>query len=82
MDNVSSFEVVLKSLNKVVEQEISFRKLTIGPLEVLDDTFDACRVLASRDTASPEFQMMELGIRNFTNFTIQKFSIEEAITAA
>lgn len=82
MDNVSSFEVVLKSFNKVVEQEISFRKLTIGPSEVLDDTFDACRVLASRDTASPEFQHMELGIRNFTNFTIQKFSIEEAITAA
>lgn len=82
MDNVSSLEVIVKSFDQVVKEEIGFRKLAIGPSEVLDDTFAACRVLASRDAAFPEFRHMEIGIRNFTNFSIQKFSIEEAITAA
>jgi len=82
IDNDPILEVVVKGFHQVVKEEIGFRKLTIGPSEVLDDTFEACRVLASRDAASPEFRHMELGIRNFANFSIQKFSIEEAIKAA
>ena len=38
--------------------------------------------MAERNTKSEEFNHLQLGIRNFTNFTIDKFNIEDAITAA
>lgn len=81
-DNIEDLEIVKRSYSKVVEEEIGFRKLKIGIDEVLNDTWNACYTLAERNTKSEEFKHLQLGIRNFTNFTISRFSIEEAIIAA
>lgn len=82
MDNMSDLNVVRKSYGKVVEEEIKFRKLEVSAKQVLEDTQEACYVLATRDTKSEEFKHLQLGISNFTNFTISRFNIDEAITAA
>lgn len=81
-DNITNLEIVRSSYNKVVQEEIGFRKLDITANEVLEDTCQACFTLAERDTKSEDFNHLQLGIRNFTNFTIDRFSIDEAITAA
>jgi hypothetical protein len=81
-DNISDLTVVTNSYIKVVQEEIGFRKLEITAKEILEDTWKACYALAERDTKSEEFNHLQLGIRNFTNFTIDRFSIDEAITAA
>lgn len=80
-DQITNIEVVQESYNKVVKEEIGFRKLSISSTEVLKDTWEACYTLAERDQKSEEFKQLQLGIKNFTNFTIDRFSIEEAITA-
>jgi len=80
-DNINNLEIVKSSYNKVVQEEIGFRKLDIIAKEVLEDTWNACYTLAERDIKSEEFNHLQLGIRNFTNFTIDRFSIDEAITA-
>lgn len=82
LDNISDLAVVKNSYNKVVQEEIGFRKLDITAAEVLEDTWQACYKLAERDIKSEEFIQLQLGIRNFTNFTINRFNIDEAITAA
>jgi len=81
-DNITNLEIVRSSYNKVVKEEIGFRKLDIIEKEVLKDTWKACYTLAERETKSEDFNHLQLGIRNFTNFTIDRFSIDEAITAA
>jgi predicted nucleotidyltransferase component of viral defense system len=81
-DNIVNLEIVKDSYNKVVLEEISFRKLDVTATEVLEDTWQACYTLAERDTKSGEYNHLQLGIRNFTNFIIDRFSIDEAITAA
>jgi len=80
-DNIANVEIVRSSYSKVVREEIGFRKLDITAKEVLEDTWQACYALAERDTKSEDFNHLQLGIRNFTNFTIDRFSIDEAITA-
>jgi predicted nucleotidyltransferase component of viral defense system len=82
IDNISDLNVVRKSYSKVVEEEIKFRKLEVSAIQVLEDTQEACYVLATRDTKLEEFKHLQLGISNFTNFTISRFNIDEAITAA
>ena len=81
-DNINDLTIVKNSYAKVVQEEIGFRKLEITAIEVLEDTWNACYALAERDIKSEEFNHLQLGIRNFTNFTIDRFSIDEAITAA
>ena len=81
-DNINDLNVVKNSYNKVVLEEIGFRKLQITAKEVLEDTWNTCYALAERDLKLEEFNHLQLGIRNFTNFTIDRFSIDEAITAA
>lgn len=82
MDNMSDLNVVRNSYSKVIEEEIKFRKLEVSANQVLDDTQEACYVLSTRDVNSEEFKHLQLGISNFTNFTISRFNIDEAITAA
>jgi hypothetical protein len=82
MDNISDLNVVRNSYNEVVAEELQFRKLEISPIQVLEDTQEACFVLSTRDVKSKEFEQLQLGISNFVNFTISRFNIEEAITAA
>ena len=81
-DNMSDFNIVRNSYSKVVEEEIKFRKLEMAANQVLEDTQEACYVLATRDIKSEEFKHLQLGISNFINFTISRFNIDEAITAA
>ena len=81
-DNITNLDIVRSSYNKVVKEEIGFRKLDITAKEVIEDTWKECYTLAERDTKSEDFNHLQLGIRNFTNFTIDRFSIDEAITAA
>ena len=83
-DNITDAElsIVGSSYSKVVAEEIGFRKLGIGANEVLSDTFEACYEFALRNSASPEFEQLFLGIRNFTNFIISSFNIDEATAAA
>jgi hypothetical protein len=81
-DQITNIDVVQKSYNRVVNEEIGFRKLSISPTEVLMDTWQACYILAERNQKSEEFKQLQLGIKNFTNFTIDRFAIDEAITAA
>ena len=66
----------------MVEEEIGCRKLDSTAKEVLKDTWQACYTLAERDAKSEEFRHLQLGILNFTNFTIDRFRIDEGITAA
>ena len=49
----------------------NWRETTITAKEVLEDTWQACYTLAERDTKSDEYNHLQLGIRNFTNFTIK-----------
>ncbi|MPL56218.1 hypothetical protein SDC9_01700 [bioreactor metagenome] len=81
-DNISDVTILKDSFNRVVHEEIGFRKLKITASEVLEDTWQACYTLAERDIKSEEFNHLQLGIRNFTNFTIDRFNIDEAIIAA
>ena len=72
-DNIANIEIVRRSYNKVIQEEIEFRKLELTATEVLEDTWHSCYVLAERDIKSKEFNHLQLGIRNFTNFTIETF---------
>lgn len=80
-DNIENLEVVINSYMKVVQEEIGFRKLDLNATNVLADTLDTCYTLFERNNKSQEFNQLQQGIRNFTNFTIDRFSIDEAITA-
>ena len=81
-DNIQNIEIVKASFNKVVAEEIGYRKLQITPEQVLEDTRIACYRLAERDATSNEFNHLQLGIKNFSNFTVKRFGIDEAIVAA
>lgn len=81
-DRITHLNVIKDSYTTVVQEEIGYRALDIEAKEVLEDTWKASYTLAERDTKSDEFRHLQLGIKNFTNFTIDRFSIEEAITAA
>ncbi len=72
---------VRASYDKVVKEEIKFRKLDLDKNQVLEDTFQACWALALRDEKKPDFQHLKTGIQNITNFIIGRFKIEEAIVA-
>lgn len=81
-DQIADLNVVKESYSRVVQQEIGYRKLNMDAKEVLEDTWQACYILTERDSKSDEFKHLQLGIKNFTNFIIDRFSIEEAITAS
>ena len=81
-EQITNLDVVKESYTRVVQEEIGYRKLNITPDVVLKDTHQACYTLAEREIKSDEFKHLQLGIKNFTNFTISRFSIEEAITAS
>lgn len=82
IDVIADVNLVRESYNRVVKEEIKFRKLKVSNVLVLEDTQEACYVLSTRDVHSNEFKQLQLGISNFVNYTISKFNIEEAITAA
>jgi hypothetical protein len=81
-DLSSDFELVKKSFLNVVHEEIAFRKLDITWTQVLQDTTETCYILAQRDQTRQEFVHLQTGITNITNFILDRFKIEEAITAS
>lgn len=81
-DLSSDFELVKKSFLKVVHEEITFRKLDISWKHVLEDSIEACNIIAQRDETREEFIHLQTGITNITNFILDRFKIEEAIIAA
>lgn len=80
-DLSEDISIIKTAYKKVVEEEIGFRKLEMEAKDVLEDTFQTCFLLAQRDAKSEQFQHLQTGIRNITNFILGRFSIEEAITA-
>lgn len=78
-DHITDINVVKESYSKVVQEEIGYRKLSMNADDVLKDTRQACYTLAERNIKSDEFKHLQLGIKNFI---IDRFSIEEAITAS
>ena len=70
------------ALNHLATRCSKRNNLRMDMFYVLEDTWQACFTLAERDIKSDEYNHLQLGIRNFTNFTIDRFSIDEAITAA
>ncbi len=82
MDFIEDIDVVRNSYNKVVNEEIKFRNLSISANDVLNDTFETCFMLAMRDVKSKDFQHLQLGIKNFVNFTLVNFHLEQAIVAS
>jgi hypothetical protein len=80
-DVSEDLEVVKLSYTQVVAEEIGFRKLDMDAAGVLDDTFQTCWVLATREK-SDALNDLSTGIRNIANFIVGRFKIEEAITAS
>jgi len=78
-DQIESLQLLKESYLHVVAEELRFRKLSMSHLEVLDDTIEACFVIANRNPNDEEFKHLHRGI---TNFIIDRFKIEEAIAAA
>jgi hypothetical protein len=81
-DTISNLDMVKSSYDIVVKEEIKFRKLDVSMVEVLEDTQEACYVLSTRDVKSAAFKHLQTGISNFTNFTITRFNIDQAVTSA
>ena len=81
-NNMTDLTVVKNSYNKLIQEEIGFRKLDITDKEVLEDTWQACYTLAERNEKSADFKQLQKGIINFTNFPIEQFNIDQAIIAA
>ena len=81
-DRIADLDIVRNSYSKVVQDEIGYRNLKVNLDDVLKDTKEACYTLAERNLKSDEFKHLQLGIKNFTNFTVERFAIDEAITAA
>lgn len=82
LDNMTDLNVIRNSYNNIVDEEIKFRKLALSKIQILEDTQNASYVLSTRNVNSEEFKHLQLGISNFTNFTISRFNIEDAIIAS
>lgn len=81
-DRTSDIKIVKETFYKISREEIGYRNLSITTKEVLYDTWNACFLIATRDTSTDAFKHIQLGLRNFVNFTIDRFSIDEAVTAS
>ncbi len=81
-DQIENIQLVKKSYQRIVMEELAYRKLDMSYQNVLDDTIEACLALASRDEKNKDFIHLRTGIVNITNFIINRFKIEEAIAAA
>jgi hypothetical protein len=81
-DQITDMPLIKASYQKVVKEELLYRKLNLTFEQVLDDTIEACLKLAARNAADEDYKHLLKGITNITNFIINRFKIEEAITAA
>lgn len=87
-EKVDSVETTAKSFNAFVVEEISYRGLTIGAPEVLNDIIETAKIIALRDRNRDEpfkshYDELQKGIRSFNNFIISgSFRPDDAITAS
>jgi len=88
-DLTPPFDVVVKTYNAFVEEELFFRpKLNANREDVLKDTLKACEVITRRTSQlsaedEAHFSEIETGLRGFRQFPIKEsFRIEEAIAAS
>jgi len=81
-DQITDMPLIKASYQKVVKEELLYRKLDLTFEQVLDDTIEACLKLAARNAADEDYKHLLKGITNITNFIVNRFKIEEAITAA
>ena len=85
---VDSVETVAKSFNAFVVEEISYRNLTIGAPDVLNDIIETAKIIALRDRNKDEpykshYNELQKGIRSFNNFIISgSFRPDDAVTAS
>lgn len=87
-EKVDSVGTVAKSFNAFVVEEISYRNLTIGAPDVLDDIIVTAKIIALRDRNRDEpyksdYNELQKGIRSFNNFIISgSFKPDDAVTAS
>lgn len=81
-DRISDIKVVKNTFYKIAIEEIRYRNLNISTNDVLTDTWNTCFLIATRDSSTDAFKHIQLGLKNFVNFTIERFSIDEAISAS
>lgn len=67
---------------QVAFQEITFRQISVSPMDVLDDAFRAALTICNRDENDPHFQQFKTGITNIKPHLFHRFMIEDAIVAA
>lgn len=80
-DYMTDIASVRTTFERLARQEISFRRLSISPDDVLDDVFNTALMLAQRDTKQAQFLFLQDGIKRLNNFIVSDFRIEVAITA-
>lgn len=81
-DKAVDYHEVKETYLTIVNQEISYRNLSIKPGDVLADTFETCLLLTKREYNSYEFRFLQKGINNIVNFIIKPFRIDDAIICA
>jgi hypothetical protein len=87
-EKVDSVKTVAKSFNAFVVEEISYRDLTIGAPDVLNDIIETAGIIALRDRNRDEpykshYNELQKGIRSFNNFIISgSFRPDDAVTAS
>jgi hypothetical protein len=87
-NQIKSLEQVALSFTAFAEQEITYRKLDIQPIDILKDSINTCRIISfrERNRNEPEksrFAELQSGIRSFGNYLISgNFRIDEAVTAS
>ncbi len=87
-DRVNSIEVLAKSFEAFVNEEVGYRGLSIGTSEVLSDIIETAKTIARRDKNTEEpsksnFSELKNGIQQFGPFLVSgNFHLDEAITAS
>lgn len=87
-EKVDSVETVAKSFNAFVVEETSYRSLTIGAPDVLNDIIETAKIIALRDLNRDEpfkshYNELQRGIRSLNNFIISgNFRPDDAVTAS
>lgn len=82
-DKVEDLETLKKAYHKIVNQEIAYRKLNdINAQDVLEDTFRTCVAIVKENKQEEHNQELQKAVRNFKNWTIQRFNRDDAFEAA
>ena len=87
-DRVNSIEVLARSFEAFVNEEVGYRGLSIGTSEVLSDIIETAKTIARRDKNTEEpsksnFSELKNGIQQFGPFLVSgNFHLDEAITAS